>query len=136
MAKLTPKQERFVAEYMVDLNATQAAIRAGYSPKTAFSIGVENLKKPLIQAAIQEARQAQQKRTEITADFVLSELRKIAADDADDGQNSRLRYTNKIRALELLGKHLGMFEKRSDSGEENGGGVVILPEIMEGDPDA
>ncbi|MFR7383035.1 MAG: terminase small subunit, partial [[Clostridium] leptum] len=48
MAKLTAKQQRFVDEYLIDLNATQAAIRAGYSEKTAFSIGTENLRKPLI----------------------------------------------------------------------------------------
>ena len=47
--KLTPKQQRFIDEYLVDLNATQAAIRAGYSAKTAYSIGIENLKKPEIQ---------------------------------------------------------------------------------------
>ncbi len=54
--KLTPKQARFVEEYLIDLNATQAAIRAGYSPKTAYSIGQRLLKNVEIQAAIQEAR--------------------------------------------------------------------------------
>ena len=56
MANLTPKQQRFVEEYLIDLNATQAAIRAGYSEKTAYSVGHENLKKPEIQKAIQEAQ--------------------------------------------------------------------------------
>ena len=54
MAKLTPKQQRFVDEYLIDLNATQAAIRAGYSPKTAHSIGAENLIKPEVQKAIEQ----------------------------------------------------------------------------------
>jgi Terminase small subunit len=54
MNKMTPKQERFCAEYLIDLNATQAAIRAGYSKKTAASIGEENLRKPEIQAKILE----------------------------------------------------------------------------------
>jgi phage terminase small subunit len=54
--RLTPKQERFVQEYLVDLNATQAAIRAGYSRKTAYSIGEENLKKPDIQDFLAKAR--------------------------------------------------------------------------------
>ena len=49
MANLTPKQQRFVEEYLIDLNATQSAIRAGYSEKTAYSVGHENLKKPEIQ---------------------------------------------------------------------------------------
>lgn len=70
---LTALQERFVSEYLVDLNATQAAIRAGYSENTAKEIGYENLTKPHIQAAIAEARLRQQERTEITADRVLRE---------------------------------------------------------------
>ena len=71
--QLTAKQQRFVEEYLIDLNATQAAIRAGYSKKTAGAIGVENLKKPLIAAAISEGRRKQAERTEITADKVLAE---------------------------------------------------------------
>jgi len=74
MAGLTDKQQRFVEEYPVDLNATQAAIRAGYSKKTAAEIGCENLIKPKIAEAIAEARKAQADRTEITADMVLKEL--------------------------------------------------------------
>lgn len=70
---LTPKQERFVQEYLVDLNATQAAIRAGYSEKTARQVGAENLSKPYIQVEIAKARQQQQERTQITADKVLRE---------------------------------------------------------------
>lgn len=78
MAALTDKQQRFVAEYLVDLNATQAAIRAGYSVKTAGSVGFENLKKPEIAAAVQSAMKARAQRTEITADRVLQELARIA----------------------------------------------------------
>lgn len=74
---MTPKQQRFVEEYLVDLNATQAAIRAGYSAKTAGQIGEQNLKKLEIAAAIAEAKAQQAKRTEITADRVLAELAKI-----------------------------------------------------------
>ena len=54
MAKMTAKQKRFCDEYLTDLNATQAAIRSGYSEKTAYSIGNENLKKPEIQEYIQK----------------------------------------------------------------------------------
>ena len=82
--KLTPKQERFVQEYMVDLNALQAAIRAGYSKDTAGVIGHENLKKPYIQAAIARARQEQQQRTQITVDSVVKELAQVAFADARD----------------------------------------------------
>lgn len=79
---LTAKQQRFVDEYMIDLNATQAAIRAGYSLDTAGAIGYENLKKPEIQVAIAEARRAQQERTNITADRWLQEVALIALADA------------------------------------------------------
>ncbi|CUI41364.1 terminase small subunit [Achromobacter xylosoxidans] len=78
---LTDKQRRFVDEYLVDLNATQAAIRAGYSQKTARQIGDENLSKPDIAEAVQEAQAARAKRTEITQDMVLRELAKIGFSD-------------------------------------------------------
>jgi len=77
MGDLTAKQQRFVEEYLIDLNATQAAIRAGYSEKTAYSIGNENLSKPDIAKAIEAAQLERSKRTEITADRVLSELGKL-----------------------------------------------------------
>ncbi|MBD9417647.1 terminase small subunit [Achromobacter sp. ACM04] len=78
---LTDKQRRFVDEYLVDLNATQAAIRAGYSQKTAGQIAEQNLKKLEIAAAVQEAQAARAKRTEITQDMVLRELAKIGFSD-------------------------------------------------------
>jgi phage terminase small subunit len=81
---LTPKQERFIAEYLIDLNATQAAIRAGYSEKTARSIGAENLAKPDIQAALQEAMRARAERTDVTADMVVRELAKIGFANMSD----------------------------------------------------
>lgn len=76
--KLTPKQRRFVDEYLIDLNATQAAIRAGYSPKTANEQGARLLANVSIAKAIQEARDKQQERTEITQDRVLLEYARIA----------------------------------------------------------
>ncbi|MFY3310904.1 terminase small subunit [Achromobacter ruhlandii] len=78
---LTDKQRRFVDEYLVDLNATQAAIRAGYSAKTAGQIGEQNLRKLEIAAAVQEAQAIRAKRTEITQDMVLRELAKIGFSD-------------------------------------------------------
>lgn len=109
---LTAKQERFVQEYLVDLNATQAAIRAGYSSKTAYSMGQRLLKNVEVQAAIQKALKDRQARTEITQDTVVEELAKIGLADAHDYSDADLKYSNKLKALELLGKHLGMFEKR------------------------
>lgn len=78
---LTEKQQRFVDEYLVDLNATQAAIRAGYSPDTAGAIGFENLKKPEIQLAIAEARRIQRERTQVSADRVVIEAWNIMTAD-------------------------------------------------------
>lgn len=82
--KLTVKQQAFVDEYLIDLNATQAAIRAGYSEKTAGSTGSENLQKPEIAEAIQKAVAKRSERTEITADNVLKELAKIGFANMDD----------------------------------------------------
>jgi phage terminase small subunit len=78
MTELTPRQRRFCEEYLVDLNASAAARRAGYSVTTAYSIGQENLKKPEIAVEIQRHMEARSKRTEITADQVITELGKIA----------------------------------------------------------
>lgn len=78
MADLTPKQQLFVDEYLVDLNATQAAIRAGYSSKTAYAIADRLLRKAEVQHAIQEAKKSRSERTEITQDRVLKELARIA----------------------------------------------------------
>ncbi len=71
MIKLTAKQERFVDEYLVDLNATQAAIRAGYSKNSARQIGDENLSKPVIAAAVAEAKRERSEATRIDAEWVL-----------------------------------------------------------------
>lgn len=79
--KLTPKQQRFVAEYLVDLNATQASIRAGYSKKMASRIGYQLLEKTRVQEALREAKEKQQQRTNITADDVLRELFRLATFD-------------------------------------------------------
>lgn len=74
---LNKKQKRFVEEYLIDLNATQAAIRAGYSPSTAYSIGNENLRKPEIKSEIDKAIAERSKRTGINADRILQELGKL-----------------------------------------------------------
>lgn len=79
---MEPRQERFVQEYLVDLNATQAAIRAGYSEKSARQMGAENLSKPYIQAAITKAQQERAERTGITADRALREAWNVAIADA------------------------------------------------------
>lgn len=148
--KLTDKQAAFVAEYLVDLNATQAAIRAGYSERTAYRIGAELLQKTSVAEAIAAAQAKRAQRVEITADRVVSELAKIAfADPRDlmewgpdgvklkasadlteeqaasvaevsetttkDGGSLRLKKHDKVKALELLGRHMGMFKDKVET---------------------
>jgi phage terminase small subunit len=78
MAKLTLKQQMFVKEYLVDLNGTQAAIRAGYSERTATEIAHEYLRKPHIVVAVEEAMNKRAEKTGITAERVLNEIAKMA----------------------------------------------------------
>lgn len=78
---LTPKQARFVEEYLIDMNATQAAVRAGYSARTAHVIGAENLTKPEIRDAVDAAKAERSARTNITQDMILTELAKVGFSD-------------------------------------------------------
>lgn len=84
MANLTDKQRIFCEEYIIDLNATKAAVRAGYSEKTAYSIGNENLKKPEIQNLINELMNERSKTTKITAQMVLNELANVGFSNIQD----------------------------------------------------
>lgn len=146
---LTEKQKIFVKEYLIDLNATQAAIRAGYSAKTADQIGFQLLNKTSVSEEIKKEMAKRSKRTGINADRVLNELARIAfanAKDVIDFENASIRENaseddlaciqsvkvkkqisdkgeteersvamyDKKSALELLGKHLGMFKEKVD----------------------
>lgn len=84
MAKLTPKQQRFVDEYLIDLNATQACIRAGYSEKTAEQMGYQLLQKTSVQTAIEQAMSERRQRAKINADYVLNRLVEIDQLDIAD----------------------------------------------------
>lgn len=143
MAKLTPKQKRFVAEYLVDLNATQAAGRAGYKDP---NIGRQLITKNNVAEAIRKAMADREERTGVTQDWVVQELYKIAhadrggiakvvgggrvvltdTDALDDEQRAALvgveetkfgikvTTCDKLKALELLGRHLGMFTDKQE----------------------
>ncbi|MHC4621764.1 MAG: terminase small subunit [Planctomycetota bacterium] len=123
MAKngLCPRQARFVKEYLVDLSATQAAIRAGYSPKTAGQQGYRLLKKVQIAALIVKEHEKAAKCVELTQEWVLRGLmenyqramRAIPVFDKQGEPTGEFRYEGNVanRALELLGKHLGMFKE-------------------------
>ena len=163
MAKLTEKQRRFVDEYLIDLNATQAAIRAGYSVKTADKQGYQLLEKPRVAEAISEKMAERSRRTGVNQDRVVMELAKIAfvnaadvidSDDAtikagataDDtaaiqsvkvkviptkegeGVEREIRLNDKLKALELLGKHLGMWNDKMDVN-------LNIPVVISGEDD-
>ena len=119
--KLTDKQQTFVDEYLVDLNATQAAIRAGYSEKTAQQIGAENLSKPVIAEYIEARKAERSKRTEIDQDWLIRELTLQYHKASDSDKDSAA-----LRALELIGKHVqvGAFKEKV----ELSGGLAMTHE--------
>lgn len=119
--KLTPKQTLFIQEYLIDLNATQSAIRAGYSKKTAFSIGVENLKKPLIATAIRLAQYKLANKLELTAESVLTDIKEI-------GNEARLaeKHGDALKSRELLGEHLKLFTDKVELGFDDSAFKAIL----------
>ena len=155
--KLTDRQQQFVDEYLIDLNATQAAIRAGYSVKTANEQGSQNLAKLSIQQAIAERMAERSRRTGVNQDRVVLELAKIAFvkmtdivdsegnikenaaeddlaciesvkykhSDTDTGysEEREVKIASKLKALELLGKHLGMWNDKVDLN-------VVLPIVI------
>lgn len=100
--RLTQRQQDFVREYLVDLNAKQAAIRAGYSKATAGEMGHENLNKPQIKKLIDAALERRQRRVVWKAEDILADLQAIAQDPA-------VRPRDRLKAYELAGKHLGMY---------------------------
>ncbi len=106
--ELKQQQKRFCEEYLVDLNATQAAIRAGYSKRSASSIGHENLQKHQIRRYIRTSMEWRSLRTQVTADRVLQELAKIAF--AEKG----MKTGYKLKALGMLAKHVGVKDNLPD----------------------
>lgn len=125
MAKLTAKQQRFVDEYLIDLNATQAAIRAGYSKGTAYSIGVENLRKPEIQKRIQERMNEKEASLIATQDEILKYLTSVMRGESmsavivvEDGTPKEMdKHPNekeRLQAAELLGKRYGLYVEKVD----------------------
>jgi phage terminase small subunit len=167
---LNAKHQRFVDEYLVDLNATQAAIRAGYSAKTAGSQGFDLLKKPEVEAALAEAQAERSERTKIDADWVLTRLASEAtadlADILDDagsirpvaewpliwrqglvsgidvtentvegvkmGETVKLRLSDRIKRIELIGKHVDVraFSERHEHTGAGGGPIQTVTTAM------
>ena len=162
MANLTPKQQRFVEEYLIDLNATQAAIRAGYSEKTAKVIAAQNLSKLNVQEAIEEAQSKRAEQTQIDAAYVLRRLVEIDQMDVldimddqmkirpvnewpkvwrqyvvnlenlelSDGEGcfKKIKWPDKVKNLELLGKHVsvGAFKDKVEHTGKDGGPIETV----------
>lgn len=141
--ELTAKQQRFIDEYLVDLNGTQAAIRAGYSPDTAKQMASENLSKPYLQLAIAEARKQQQARTHINADALLLQAWMIATADSREltevhvgccrhcwGEGFKYQRTvaefNKERERFDIDRRMGKLPKEDEFDEKGGIGYDPL----------
>ena len=127
MKKLSDKQRRFCEEYLSDCNATQAAIRAGYSERTARTQGQRMSTKSNIQRYIEKLQSERGKRLNISQDDVIRELSDIAFQPLN-GENmttGAIKVNEKIRALELLGKHFGMFVDRVEQKTEFADGVNV-----------
>jgi len=103
--ELTQKQEAFLTEYLKSRDGHAAAIAAGYSPKAANSISQSNLAHPVISSKIREISAKAAIRSDVDAAFVLRELKKVA-------EQEDVAQSTKVRALELIAKHLGMLEER------------------------
>lgn len=164
MAKITPKIARFVEEYLKDLNGAGAAVRAGYSERSAKQRAAELLARDDVQAAIAAAQAARSQRTEIDQDYVLARMVEIDQMDVLDimtddmalkpvkdwprvwrqylsgfdlaemfegrgderemvGIMKKIKWPDKIKNLELLGRHLGMFKDKVEVTGKNGGPI-------------
>lgn len=169
---LTAKQRRFVAEYLLDLNATQAAIRAGYSKNRASEIGYQLLQKPDITSAIQAAMKERAERARSDADYVVRRLEEIDQMDLLDIVNDdltlrplsqwpkawrqylsgfdlaemfegkgdsraavgilkKIKWPDKVKSLELLGRHHGVFTDKFEHSGPGGGPIPTMPTMIE-----
>lgn len=131
MPGLTPKQQRFVEQYLVDLNASAAARRAGYSAKTAEWQGPQLLRKTHVAAAISAGAAAKAERTGRTVAAVLADIGRVRDDamqlvtDPDTGAQSMRSHKDALKALELEGKHLGAFVERLEVSGSGGGPIKL-----------
>ena len=130
---MTPKQTRFVQEYLLDLNATQAAIRAGYSANNANVTGPRLLGNVGVAAAIAEAQTALSERAELTEDWIIEELKTVYGasmearpiyDKDGNEKDSSFNPSAANKSLELLGKHIGMFVDRHLHGADPDNPIV------------
>lgn len=137
---MNARQKKFCDEYLIDCNATQAAIRAGYSPKTAYSIGGENLKKPELKAYIDEQLELLHSKRTADAQEVLEYLTSVMRGEhteqtlqlVGDGVQTitdiDVSAKERLKAAELIGKRYGMFKDNINLGESK---VILVDEVPE-----
>ena len=131
MDGLNEKQKQFCEEYMVDFNATRSAARAGYSPRSAAKQGSRLMNSPAVREYLGSLLEERRQDTRARQYQILRELSGIGFAKVDA---QVIKPSEKLKALELLMKHFGMFE-RAGAAEEAHAGVVILPEATGGDGD-
>ena len=147
MANLTPKQQRFVDEYLIDLNATKAYIRAGYEVKnddTAAVMASRLLRNDKVQKAIEKAQTKRIERTEITQDYVLNNIKKVVercmqieavdgettTEDGGIAQAFMFKEQGALKGLEMLGKHLGLFKDKVEHTGKDGGPIDLSLKVV------
>ena len=120
------RQELFVQEYLVDLCGAKAARRAGYAQKHARCQGSRLLRDPEIRRAVDAAMEERLARIQVKQEEVIEELKGVAMAQASDENGAAVKLGSKLRALELLGKHLGLFEGKNSQWEAK---VQILEDV-------
>ena len=136
-SKLTPRAQRFVDEYLIDLNGKQAAIRAGYSPKCAEVQASRLLSSAKVGEAVAEARAQLSERSGRSVAAVMADIGRVRADamqevvDLETGTRAMLSHKDALKALELEGKHLGAFTEKVEHTGPGGGPIPVAMSAAE-----
>lgn len=124
-AKLSPKMLSFVNEYFVDLNGSEAVLRAGYKTKNPNRIAAELLLHPLVKAEIEQRMKKQEKKAEIRAEYLINKLVRIIEATEEDNPQAALR------AIELAGKSIALWKERQEISGPDGGAIEMEQRVKE-----
>lgn len=124
-SKLSPKMALFVDEYLIDFNASQAVLRAGYKTRNRNRMAAELLRHPLVKREIQKRLEERKERMEVTQDYVLTKLMSIVEETEKGNPQAALR------GLELLGKHLGLYKDKQEISGPDGGAIEMEQRVKE-----